>query len=333
MGTVALVSVAPTARETTIESSRVSVLPTGNGNVEGMVDELLPTLILNPASGPETNEPHLLVEAARSAGVRVVALEEGDDLEAIASEVAPTASLLGMAGGDGSLGVVAKECISHDIPFVCVPFGTRNHFALDLGLDRSDPVAALEGFTAGNERRVDVGWLGDRVFLNNLTFGVYAEAVHTDEYREGRLRTGLRVTRELLRGSVDADAFTIDDPDGNSYESPFALLIANNLYGDGARLADLGRRSSLDQGLLQVSVIDADTGWDLAGLIVAAATQGTPEDHGAFQRWTAPAVTILSTQPVLRAGLDGEAVSLDVPVEVLVGPRVLRVAIPASNEG
>ncbi len=293
-----------------------------------MVAELQPTLLVNPASGPEDNEPELLIEAARSVDVRVVELSDGDDLAAVVAKVAPTASMLGMAGGDGSLGVVANVCIACDIPFVCIPFGTRNHFALDLGLDRSDPVAALAAFASGQERWVDVGWVGDRVFLNNLTFGVYAEAVHTTEYREGKIRTGLRVTRELLRGEAEVDAFSVIDPDGNVYESPFALLIANNLYGDGARLAGLGRRSSLNQGLLQVSVIDADTGWDLAGLIVAAATLGTPEDHGAFQRWTSPAITISSSQSVVRAGLDGEAVTLDAPVEVVVGPQVLRVALP-----
>ena len=48
-----------------------------------------------------------------------------------------------MAGGDGSLGAVAQVAIERELPFVCVPFGTRNHFARDLGLDRNDPIAAL----------------------------------------------------------------------------------------------------------------------------------------------------------------------------------------------
>ena len=48
-----------------------------------------------------------------------------------------------MAGGDGSLAAVAEVAIERDLPFVCIPFGTRNHFARDLGLDRDDPLGAL----------------------------------------------------------------------------------------------------------------------------------------------------------------------------------------------
>jgi len=50
-----------------------------------------------------------------------------------------------------------------------VPAGTRNHFALDLGLDRSDVVGALDAFTDGVEPRIDLAALNGRTFVNNAS--------------------------------------------------------------------------------------------------------------------------------------------------------------------
>jgi diacylglycerol kinase family enzyme len=90
-----------------------------------------------------------------------------------------------MAGGDGSQALVAAVAAERDIPFVCVPAGTRNHFVLDLGLDRKDVVGALDAYTDGVERRIDLARVGDRVFVNNVSLGVYAAIVQSDDYRDG----------------------------------------------------------------------------------------------------------------------------------------------------
>src|SRR5919206_569223 len=79
----------------------------------------------------------------------------------------------------------AAFALERDLPFVCIPFGTRNHFARDLGLDRDDPLAALASF-GGHERRIDVGRVGDRVFLNNVSLGLYARLVHRREHHPRR---------------------------------------------------------------------------------------------------------------------------------------------------
>lgn len=134
-------------------------------------------LAVNPSSGPD-GDTAPLVEAAERAGVSVVVLDpDGDIAEELTRALPDDLAVLGMAGGDGTLSLAAAICIDRDIPLVCVPFRTRNHFARDLGLDRRDPCVAIEAFADGVERRVDVGDLSGRLFLNNVTFGVYAEAV------------------------------------------------------------------------------------------------------------------------------------------------------------
>jgi len=145
-------------------------------------------LLINAGSGPNglalgrTSAEELAAEA-RARGIEVRTIEAGEDVETVAQET--EADVLGMAGGDGSLSVVAAAAIDRGVPFVCVPFGTRNHFARDVGLDRDDPVAALDAF-AGPERRIDVGRVGERIFLNNVSLGVYARLVHRRERHRRR---------------------------------------------------------------------------------------------------------------------------------------------------
>ena len=96
---------------------------------------------------------------------------------AIDEALAGGADALAVAGGDGSLATVAAAALAHDLPFVCVPAGTRNHFARDLGLDPADPIAALDALSDGIEGRIDVGEVSGHLFLNNVSLGIYAEAV------------------------------------------------------------------------------------------------------------------------------------------------------------
>ena len=92
-----------------------------------------------------------------------------------------------MAGGDGSLAVVAAAAAAHGLPFICVPAGTRNHFALDLGVDRHDVAGALDAFSDGVERRIDLAEVNGRVFLNNVSLGIYGEAVRQSAYRDAKI--------------------------------------------------------------------------------------------------------------------------------------------------
>jgi diacylglycerol kinase family enzyme len=288
-------------------------------------------LLINPASGdgsgPGGDE---LAEAAREVGVEPVLLGEGTDLAVLARREAETASAIGMAGGDGSLGCVADAAMAAAIPFVCIPFGTRNHFALDLGLDRRDPIAALRAFVERHELIVDVARVGDRVVMNNLTLGVYAEVVHSEDYRDAKVREGARVTREMLRGEREADHYVITDPDGVRHEAPFALVVANNCYGESMQMSGIGRRARLDQGVLQVSLIDTDSGWDLAALLWSLTAGGGELDHAAFSQWTVTELDIASDTHSIKVGVDGEAVTIPTPVAVRTEPGALRVLLPTQ---
>jgi diacylglycerol kinase family enzyme len=288
-----------------------------------------PWLLVNPGSGGGKAERVGLAAAARARGVRVHELAPGDDPRALARQaVAAGADAVGVAGGDGSLGLVAAVAVEADVPFVCVPAGTRNHFAADLGLDRTDPLAALDAF-AGPERRIDVGVVGDRMFMNNVSLGAYAELVAEPGYRAGKLTTAHAVLPGALRGERDLLQVAFQDPQGRRYQDVLVLLVANNGYELG-RGAVLGARERLDAGMLQVSALRARTGAELAGLVARiAARRARPGAEWA--QWTTTALRVDAALARLPAGIDGEAVALAPPLEFRVLPLALRVLLPPAQ--
>jgi len=158
-----------------------------------------PVLFYNPKSGGGKAEKFHLADEARARGIEPIELKLGSDLEQLVrGAVADGADALAMAGGDGSQAVVAKVAAKEDLPYACIPAGTRNHFALDLGVDRDDVVGALDAFVGGRERRVDLAEVNGRVFVNNVSIGLYAEAVQREGYREAKLRTILDTLPEVL---------------------------------------------------------------------------------------------------------------------------------------
>ena len=127
-----------------------------------------PVLFVNPRSGGGAAARARVAERAREQGIEVVELGGDQELRGLVDQaVAGGADALGMAGGDGSLAVVAAAASAHELPFICVPAGTRNHFARDLGLDPGDPAGALSAFGDGVEGRIDLGG-GERRALPEL---------------------------------------------------------------------------------------------------------------------------------------------------------------------
>ena len=284
-----------------------------------------PWLLVNPRSGDGKAGRVGLVEAARGMGVRVHLLEAGDDPAALArAAVEGGADVVGVAGGDGSMGLVAAVAVEAGVPFVCVPSGTRNHFAGDLGLDRGDPLAALAAF-AGPERRVDVATVGDRVFVNNVSLGAYADLVADPRYRAGKLATAHAVLPASLRGERELLRVDLRDAAGREHPDVLVLLVACNAYELN------GVRERMDGGVLQVSALRARTGAALAGLATRTLARGGRAPAGTgWAQWTTTVLRVEAPLPQLPAGIDGEAATLAAPLEFRVLPRALRVLVPSA---
>jgi diacylglycerol kinase family enzyme len=254
---------------------------------------------------PPARHPYLIMNP-KSGGGKV----EKFDLKRKAEELGAEVFLIGVAA-------------EHGIPFVVINAGTRNHFALDLGLDREDPSACLNALSDGVELQVDLGVINGQTFVNNASFGAYAEVVETPAYRGDKLNTTLNTLPDLLQGHRGARLRA--RADGTEIEAPQALLVSNNPYGTGD-IAGLGRRARLDRSVLGV-----------VGVTVANARQAV----GLLRRRHATGLSVLTTKqieitadaPQIPVGVDGESILMSTPVSCVVSPRALRVWVPRSRPG
>jgi diacylglycerol kinase family enzyme len=233
-----------------------------------------------------------------------------------------------MAGGDGSHAAVAAVALERDLPFVCIPFGTRNHFARDLRIDRDDPVGTLAAFQ-GSERRIDVGAVGERLFLNNVSLGLYASFVHDPARKtRNRLMAFLRMAPAALgRGRSSLDV-SFEFEGRRERRAALVALVANNDYRIES-MADLGERARLDEGLLHAYVIEAVSRRALVALLARAAVRNVGEAEGVVE-WTAERFSVESSRSRIHAAIDGEPVVLETPLAFEVKPRALRVLVPPS---
>lgn len=289
-----------------------------------------PVLLMNPRSGGgKVNRYDLLSECAHR-GIEPLVLQPGDDLRQLAeSAVARGADVLGMAGGDGSQALVASVAAAHDIGYVCVPAGTRNHLALDLGVDRDDLVGALDAFGPAREFRVDLATVNGRVFVNNVSLGLYATMVASPSYRDDKARTAAQTIEERLGVGAPPFDLHLDGPRG-VIDGPQVVEISNNPY-DLSSLGGFATRSRMDAGRLGVVTIRIDGPAELRRLVALEAA-GRPERFSGFNSWTARTLAVRSSSPV-AAGIDGETCQLDAPVHCACLPGALRVRIVRGYPG
>lgn len=270
-------------------------------------------LLINPLSGDGVAEDVGLEDAARAMGLRVTVLANDDDVVQLAEEaVAAGADALGMAGGDGSLAQVADVACRAGIPFICVPAGTRNHFAQDVGLDRSRVVDTLKAFGPAIELSVDMGRVNGVPFLNNVSLGVYGEVIDEEEYRDAKVATTLSKLPELLGPSAPPLGISFTDVDGETRDDAVVVHVSNNVH-NLSPLPGFGQRASLAKGEL--------------GIVALRQVQdGAPPR---IVSWATRQFTVAGDDK-LAGGRDGEAEEYGTPIEFHSEPGVLKVRVPVN---
>jgi diacylglycerol kinase family enzyme len=285
-----------------------------------------PFFIMNPRSGGGKVAKFDLERKAEDLGAKVFLMNGPgpvDVAEVARQAVVEGADLLGVAGGDGTQAVVAAVAAESGIPFVVVTAGTRNHFALDLGLDRDDPAACLSALDDGVDMHVDLGSAGGRTFVNNASFGAYAEVVQTSAYRDDKVGSTLELLPDLIHGHRGANLTA--RADDSTICAPQAVLVANNPYGTND-VGGLNRRARLDRGELGITAVKVSSARQAIALLHRSRPTG-------LMSLTAPAVTIDADTAAIPVGIDGEAVTMPTPVHCSISRRALRVRLPRNRPG
>jgi diacylglycerol kinase family enzyme len=287
-------------------------------------------LLINPRSGGGKAERVGLAGECTARGIEPVLLRPGQDVVALAeAAVAGGAEVIGMAGGDGSLALVAGVAARNAVPMVVVPAGTRNHLAMDLGLDRDDVTGALDAYGAAVERAVDLGDVNGRPFVNNVSLGLYAQIIRSPAYRDAKLDTTLSALPGLLGPGSRPFDLRFADPAGMPHTGAHVVQVSNNRYGRTA--GTLTSRPRLDSGRLGVIALQLPEG-PPEPEVLAAIARGRPDRLRGFAAWEAPAFEVNSGD-VVDAGVDGEALRLAPPLRFTIRPAALRVRLPRHASG
>lgn len=291
-----------------------------------------PILIINPKSGDGRAIKASVDKKAAKMGIRVIITKRGDSIEELAkSEASRGADVLGVSGGDGTLGAVAKVALEYDLPLVVLPGGTRCHFARDAGFEPEKITDALASFT-GIENRVDVGDINGRIFLNNASFGLYADIVDNPDYREHKVATSRRVLQDILGGKKTAYSLIFKHKTGKKYKQAVQVLVGINPY-ESLKLFELGHRKSLNSGKLQIIAItklDDNTIRQLMSTMTFKKffSDATPDN---FLQWETSSFSVDSNKNKLVVGVDGEREEYKTPVSISLHHKKLRLMVPAEG--
>ena len=287
-------------------------------------------LIMNLKSGGGKAEKFHLVDECRARGIEPVVLQRGDDLLQLARDAIDRgADVVGMAGGDGSQALVASIAADRGVPMVVIPAGTRNHFALDIGLDRDDVIGALDAYGEARERTIDLADVNGRIFVNNVSLGLYATIVRSPDYRDAKRETTLAALPEMLGPGSEPFDLRFTTPDGVSHEGAHVIQVSNGPYG--TTTGGIASRPRLDTGQLGVfSLVVPDA--VAATRAIAALTTATPALYEGYLSWATPVFEVASGAPI-AVGLDGESLEMDPPLVFTSRPGVLRLRLPLQAIG
>ena len=287
-------------------------------------------LFMNLRSGGGKAERFHLVDECHRRGIEPQVLEPGQDwLQRVRDSAESGVDVLGMAGGDGSQAMVATVAAEFGLPMVVVPAGTRNHLALDLGLDREDVVGALDAYGDAVERRLDLADVNGHVFVNNVSLGLYAAIVRSPEYRDAKVDTTLATLPKVLGPDSQPFDLRFTGPDGTEHPGAHVIQVSNNPYGRTA--SAMGSRPRMDtQELGVVSLVLGPQGG--AAALFAAIATGHPERFPGFDTWSTPTFEVTSDGPI-EIGLDGETQVMDPPLRFSIRPTQVRVRLPRHAPG
>jgi diacylglycerol kinase family enzyme len=176
---------------------------------------------------------------------------------------------------------------------------------------------------------VDVGCVNGYPFINNVSLGVYAEMLGDPGYRVDKLRVAQAKLQAAFADPGIRRALRITPPDEAPLESILAVVVSNNPY-EFEWWERLGQRHRLDTGTLQVSVLDASTLDELEQLL-AGTLVGALEFRPALRHWTSEGLETGVLGEVVRAGVDGEPITLEAPLRFSVDPGALRLLVPEGS--
>jgi undecaprenyl-diphosphatase len=283
------------------------------------------TLIVNRDAGAVFRGAPLDALKRLLARARVVEVGKADDLVAVCRRAAEDCEALGICGGDSSVRIATEAALERDRPLLLVPGGTLNHLAHDLGIQSADD--ALAAFASGDGVEIDVARIDGRSFLNAAALGIYTQVLDARKLLEPRLGRWPAHVVALAKVLVEA-RHTELELDG-ARRRLWMLFIGNCRHHD--RGVAPGRRQRLDDGILDLRIVDAARRWSRLRLLLAL-TSGRLDQSRVYERREARELLLSSYADQLRIMLDGEAFDAGGALTVAKRPERLAVYAPRRSD-
>ena len=292
-------------------------------------------VLLNRGGGTIQADPSIagkVAEALEQAGLDVdIELIDGGDCEVRCRAISERGdALLIVGGGDGTISAAASALVGTGTRLGILPLGTLNHFARDLGIPADlDEAAAL--IASGKERRVDVGEMNQRLFINNSAIGLYPLMVIDRDRQQEKLgrskRLAMVVASASHAGALQPSPTDADGQRGADGAASIRRCCSSETTTIGWTWSAPGQREKLDGGELCVLVMRKKT---RRGFLVASlrAFIGRRRRDDMVRLEGVERLRVSSPRSQLVVSLDGEVVSGKPPLDYGIRKGALRVIAP-----
>jgi diacylglycerol kinase family enzyme len=288
------------------------------------------TLFLNRSSGVRLPPPEYdaLVAAARAAGLEVLELSGEVDCAAVVREHLHRGTTLFVAvGGDGTVHHIMQAVVNTGADFAVIPTGTYNHFARDVGIPL-EWRQALDVALSGDRRQIDTARVNDRYFVNNVSIGLYPEAVTLREERgrdyprwKARLYALYTTMRKYPHVNITVEA------DGRHEVLRTHVFIVSNNHYDLERVGVEAPRAMLTEGRLSVYWLPHVPRWVLTRY-VSRYLAGRVRTIPGFRSFRTLRMRVQSGHRQIKVGIDGEVFTMQTPLVITTVPQSLIVRVP-----
>jgi diacylglycerol kinase family enzyme len=292
------------------------------------------SVLINRGGGAVAADPAIADKAAKAltdvgVGAQVELIKGGDYAVRCRAIAERGDELLIVGGGDGTVSAAASALIGTETLLGVLPLGTLNHFARDLRIPM-DLGEAARLIASRKERRVDVGEMNDRVFINNSAIGLYPLMVIDRDLQRKRLGRSKRLAmlvasmRTLVRFNHRRLTLTVNEERTGRVDTPL-LFVGNNDYR--IDIGAPGRRERLDAGVLCVMVMRKKTRRGMIGASIRALLERSRADD-MVRIEDVKRLRVGSHRSQLAVSLDGEVVRAEPPIEYNIRKKALRVIAP-----
>lgn len=286
-------------------------------------------MYFNPSSGSRNVDRDVVRTEATRAGLDFVEISPDTDVESdVTDRLKHRQSFFVAAGGDGTINHVAHPIVNTPAVLGVLPLGTFNHFARDLNLPM-EWRKALKVALHGPTRHIDVARVNDRYFLNNISLGLYPEAVeHREKLRgKSKFQAYLYASLNTLRRFPHVSLF-VETPYSGEAIKTHIFMVSVNPY-DLTRIGLVAPRVSLQGGRLAVYWLPHMPKLQFIR-VLAKYVSGTI-DAGEFRFIHTPQLKVQSTRSNLSVGMDGELFRTVSPLMISIAPKSLAVKVADSR--